>query len=151
MLHIPGFLKVVLHEIPQMERNGKVKAVALNSAFLEILNGAWSRWLADGSDYISPTTIIPSGTSPKLSSFYVPLPAINQLPSGPVVPEIVDVIMFANYLSFFSSFPNKEVTEAAMHGTIKKEAEWSSYHKLTLSTNKREAAISTNTPKKARW
>ncbi len=67
------------------------------------------------------------------------------------MPEIVDVIMFADYLSFFGSSPNKEVTEAAMHGTIKKEAKWCSYQKLTLVTIKRETAFSTNRVKEARW
>ncbi len=59
--------------------------------------------------------------------------------------------MFADDVSLFSSYPNKEVAEAAIHEAITNVAEWSRCRKLTLNASKCEVAFFTNNLKEARW
>ncbi len=68
-----------------------------------------------------------------------------------VIPENVDVAMFADDVSLFSSHPNKEVPEAAIQEAITIMAEWSRCHKLTLNTSKCDVAFFINNSKEARW
>ncbi len=42
-----------------------------------------------------------------------------------VIPKSVEVAMFADDVSLFSSHPNKEIAEAAMQEAITNVAEWS--------------------------
>ncbi len=67
-----------------------------------------------------------------------------------IVPENVDVAMFADDVSLFSSHPNKEIAEA----TIKPYNEGGGlgrHHKLTLNASKSEVAFFTNNSKEALW
>ncbi len=68
-----------------------------------------------------------------------------------VIPENVEVAMFADDISLFSSHPNKEIAEAAMQEAIKNMAEWSRCHILNLNASKCEVAFFTNNSKEARW
>ncbi len=70
------------------------------------------------------------------------------LPQGS---EKVEVAMFADDVSLFSSHPNKEVAEASIQEAIMNVAEWSRDRKLTLNTIKCEVAFYTNNSKEARW
>ncbi len=68
-----------------------------------------------------------------------------------VIPENVEVAMFAVDVSLFSSHPNKEVAEAAIQEAITNVAERSRLRKLTLKTSKCEVAFFTNNSKEASW
>ncbi len=57
--------------------------------------------------------------------------------------------MFADDVSLFSSYPNKEV--AAIQEAITNVAEWSRCRKLTLNASKCEVASFTNNSKETRW
>ncbi len=52
-----------------------------------------------------------------------------------VKPENVEVAMFDDDFSLFSSHPNKEVAEAAIGEAITNVAEWSRHRKLTLNAS----------------
>ncbi len=58
-----------------------------------------------------------------------------------VIPENVEVAMFADDVSLFSSHLNKEVAEAAIQEAITNVAEWSRCRKLTLNTSKCEVVF----------
>ncbi len=68
-----------------------------------------------------------------------------------VTPEHVEVVMFADDVSLFSSHPNQEVTEAAIQEAITNVAEWSRCRKLTLNSSKCEVGFFINNSKEARW
>ncbi len=68
-----------------------------------------------------------------------------------VIPENVEVAMFADDFSLFSNHPNKEIAEAAMQEAITNVAEWSRCHKLKLNASKCEVDFFTNNSKQARW
>ncbi len=53
-----------------------------------------------------------------------------------VIPENVEVAMFADDVSLFSSHPNKEVAETAIREALTNVAEWSRCRKLTLKASK---------------
>ncbi len=66
-----------------------------------------------------------------------------------VLPENVEVALFADDVSLFSSHINEEIAEASMQEAITNVAEWSRCHKHTLNTRKCEVAFFTNNSKKA--
>ncbi len=68
-----------------------------------------------------------------------------------VLPESVEVAMFADDDSLFSSHPNKEVAEAAIQEAITNVAEWSRRRLLTFNASKCEVDFFTNNSKEARW
>ncbi len=67
-----------------------------------------------------------------------------------VIPENVEVAMFTDDVSLFSSHPNKEVAEAAILKAITKVAEWNRRRKFTLNASKCEVAFFTNNSKESR-
>ncbi len=68
-----------------------------------------------------------------------------------VIPKNVEVGLFADDVSLFSSHNNKEVAEAAIQEAITNVAEWSRCNKFTLNTSKCEVVLFTNNSKEARW
>ncbi len=67
-----------------------------------------------------------------------------------VIPENVEVAMFADDVSLFSIHPYKEVAEAAIQEAITNVAEWSRRRKLTISASKCAVAIFNINSKEAR-
>ncbi len=59
--------------------------------------------------------------------------------------------MFADDVSLLSSYPNKEIAEAAMQETITIVAECSRCHKLTLNASKCKVVFFTNNSKEVHW
>ncbi len=68
-----------------------------------------------------------------------------------VIPKNVEVAMFADTVSLFSSHPNKEVAVAAIQEAITKVAEWSRRCKSTINASKCEVAFFINNSREARW
>ncbi len=58
----------------------------------------------------------------------------------------MELVMFADDVSLFNSYPNKDVAVTAMQA-----AGWTRCHKLTLNTNTCEVAFFTNNLKEAHW
>ncbi len=68
-----------------------------------------------------------------------------------VIPENVEVAMFVDDVSLFSSHPKKGIAEAALQEAITNVAEWRPCHKLTLIASEFEVAFFTNNSKEAHW
>ncbi len=93
-----------------------------------------------------PTIHLPQGSvlSPLLFLLY-----INDLKT--VVPNGVEVAMFADNVSLFCSHPCKLTAQTAMQEAVTRVADWSRQHKMTLNTEKCEVAFFTSSLHEARW
>ncbi len=69
---------------------------------------------------------------------------------GGSYPKNVEVAMFTDDVSLFSSHPNKEVAEAAILKAIIKVAEWNRRRTFALNASKCEVAFFTNNSKESR-